>query len=151
MSLLIDKSYKSKLKVCCKFFAFLDNLTHYNYSTVQATMSRLLSSIFTGKEEDDSSDPPKFPKRKFKLKGKLQIPSDEKAAVASSSSPISPELRKQHIANVSIFLRGSRILRSVPVPHEKSEEFFKSLLREGNITAAKTYVQWKDSSCHSTN
>lgn len=101
-------------------------------------MSRLLSSIFTGKEKDDRSDPPLFPKQKFKLKGKLLIPSDEEAAVASSSSPISPDLRKQHIANVFIYLRGSRMLRSVPVPHEKSEEFFRSLLREGNVTAAKT-------------
>ena len=138
MSMLIDKSFKFILKVCCKFFAFLDNLTHYNYSTVQATMSRLLSSIFTGNEQEDSSEPSLFPKKKFKLKGKLQIPSDEKAAVSSSSSPISPDLRKQHIANVSIYLRGSRILRSVPVPHEKSEEFFRSLLKEGNVTAAKT-------------
>ena len=149
--MLIDKSYKFMLKVSSKFFAVLDSLTHYNYSTVQATMSRLLSSIFTGKEHDDSSDPPLFPKRIFKLKGKLPIPSDEEAAVALSSSPISPELRKQHIANFSIYLKGSPILRSVPVPHEKTEEFFISLLREGNVTAAKTYVQLKDLSCHSTN
>jgi hypothetical protein len=112
-------------------------------------MSCLLSSIFTGKEQDDSSDPSLFPVKKFKLKGKLRIPSNEKAAAASSSSPVSPDLRKQHIANVSLYLRGSRILRSVPLPHEKSEEFFKSLLKEGNLTAAKTYVQWKDLSCHS--
>jgi hypothetical protein len=138
MSMLIDKSYKFMLKFCCKFFSFLDNLTHYNYSAAQATMSRLLSSIFTGKEQDDCSEPSLFSTKKFKLKGKLRIPSDEMAAVASSSSPISPDLRKQHIANVSIYLRGSSILRSVPVPHEKSEEFFKSLLREGNVTAAKT-------------
>lgn len=101
-------------------------------------MSRLLSSIFTGKEQDENAKPPSSPPKKFKLKGKLRIPSDEKAAVPSSSSPISPDLRKQHIANISLYLRGSPILRSVSIPHEKSEEFFKSLLKEGNITAAKT-------------
>ena len=136
--MIIDKSYKFMLKVCSKFFAFLDTVIHPNYSTLQATMSRLLSSIFTAKDQDESSTPSSFPSKKFKLKGKLRIPSDEKAADASSTSPISPDLRKQHIANISLYLRGSPILRSVPVPHEKSEEFFKSLLKEGNITAAKT-------------
>ena len=101
-------------------------------------MSHLMSCIFTRKENFQSYETSFFAPYNLMLDGKVWIAPDDKGALATSNSVTYADIRRQHIANVSIYLRGSHILGTVPVPQEESEEFFYSLLKDGNITAAKT-------------
>lgn len=102
-------------------------------------MSHLMSCIFARKEHIESTEGSSLEADNLMLDGKICSASDDKGAVATSNSVTYADIRRQHIANISIFLRGSHILKAVSVPQEKSEEFFDSLVDEGNITAANTY------------
>lgn len=101
-------------------------------------MSHLISCIFTRKGHIESTEGSSLEADNSTLDGKICSASEDKGAVATSSNVSYADIRRQQIANISIFLKGSHIIKAVSVPQEKSEEFFDSLLDDGNVTAAKT-------------
>ena len=112
--------------------------TQHNCYTLQATMSQLMSCIFTRKPLVENFEPSKFAAYNLLYDGKVWVAPDDNEAVTTSNSVTYADIRRQHIANISIFLRGSQMLKNVSIPHKKSEEFFDTLLEDGNVTAAKT-------------